>query len=230
LIFFAADENLTRNERRTGGAKLMLDAAPLIEHWGYWAIFGVVILGNLGFPVPEEGILVFAGYLVWAGKLRLVSVLGVGVLAAAAGDNLGYWLGKHYGQAAIRRFGHMIFITEERFDKARQIVGRYGSYGVFVARFIPGLRFMAGPVAGSTGFPFLRFFIANLLGGLIYVPLSVGAGYFLGKSLADVLRQMESPIESVEQLALLLLIVTAAAIVMWRAFSSRKAMHGGSEN
>ena len=44
----------------------MLDAAPLIAHWGYWAVFGLVILGNIGFPVPEEGILVFAGYLVWA--------------------------------------------------------------------------------------------------------------------------------------------------------------------
>src|SRR5512147_756122 len=208
----------------------MLEAAPLIEHWGYWAIFGVVVLGNLGFPVPEEGILVFAGYLVWAGRLRLLPVLAVGILAAMIGDNLGYWFGRHYGQAAIRRFGHMIFITEERFDKARQVVGRYGSYGVFVARFVPGLRFMAGPVAGSTGFPFLRFFIANLLGGLIYAPLSIGAGYFLGKSLADVLRQIERIIGNVEPLALIFLIFTAAVIVIWRALSSRKAEHGRSES
>jgi membrane protein DedA with SNARE-associated domain len=208
----------------------MLEAAPLIEHWGYWAIFGVVVLGNLGFPVPEEGILVFAGYLVWAGRLRLLPVLGVGILAAMIGDNLGYWFGRHYGQAAIRRFGHKIFITEERLDKARQFVDRYGSYGVFVARFIPGLRFMAGPVAGSTGFPFLRFFIANLLGGLIYVPLSIGAGYFLGKSLADVLRQIERIIGNVEPLALIFLIFTAAVIVIWRALSSRKAEHGRSES
>jgi membrane protein DedA with SNARE-associated domain len=208
----------------------MMDAAPLIEHWGYWAIFGVVILGNLGFPVPEEGILVFAGYLVWAGRLRLLHVLVIAVLAAVIGDNFGYWFGRHYGQAAIRRFGHKIFITEERFEKARQIVDRYGSYGVFVARFIPGLRFMAGPVAGSTGFPFLRFFIANVLGGVIYVPLSVGAGYFLGKSLADVLRHIERMIGNVEHLALILLVFTAAVIVIWRALSSRKAEHGRSES
>jgi membrane protein DedA with SNARE-associated domain len=192
----------------------MLDAAPLIEQWGYWAIFGVVVLGNLGFPVPEEGILVFAGYLVWASRLRSLPVLAVGVLAAVVGDNLGYWFGRHYGQTAIRRFGHKIFITEERLDKARQFVGRYGSYGVFVARFIPGLRFMAGPVAGR----------------LIYVPLSVGAGYFLGKSLADVLRQIERMIGNVEQLALTLLIFTAAVIVIWRALSSRKAEHGRTES
>lgn len=230
MIFSPANENLTRNERRTGGLKLMLDTAPLIEHWGYWAIFGFVVMGNLGFPVPEEGILVFAGYLVWAGKLRLLSLTVVAVIAAALGDNIGYWMGHHYGQAAIRRFGHKIFITEERFEKARQFVGRYGSYGVFVARFIPGLRFMAGPVAGSTAFPFLRFFFANLIGGLIYVPLSIGAGYFLGKSLADVLRQIEGMIGNVEHLALILLVFTAAVIVLWRALSSRKAAHSGPEN
>src|SRR5512141_1562734 len=136
----------------------MLDTAPLIAHWGYWAVFGLVILGNIGFPVPEEGILVFAGYLVWSGKFRLVNVLIAGFAAAVIGDNIGYWFGRHYGQAAIRRFGHRIFITEARFDSARRFVDRYGSYGVFVARFVPGLRFMAGPVAGSAGLPYLRFF------------------------------------------------------------------------
>ena len=219
-----------QDEGRTGGETLMLDAAPLIVHWGYWAVFGLVILGNIGFPVPEEGILVFAGYLVWAGKFRLFHVLVVGVAAAVIGDNLGYWFGRHYGQAAIRRFGHKIFITETRFDKARRFVDRYGSYGVFVARFIPGLRFMAGPVAGSAGLPFFRFFSVNILGGLIFVPLSVGAGYFLGKSLGDALRHIEGMIGKVEHLALILLAFAAVVIIFWRTLSSRKAEEGESES
>jgi membrane protein DedA with SNARE-associated domain len=201
----------------------VLNAADLIEHWGYEAIFAVVILGNLGFPVPEEGILVFAGYLVWAGKLRLLNVLAVAISAAVIGDCIGYWFGRHYGQAAIRRFGHKIFITEERLYKARQFVCRYGSYGVFVARFIPGLRFMAGPVAGSTGLPFAQFLTANVLGGLIYVPLSVGAGYFLGQSLGDVLRQFERMAGKPEYLALMLVLIGAVLIVGWRALSARRS-------
>ncbi len=208
----------------------MLDTAPLIAHWGYWAIFGLIVLGNIGFPVPEEGILIFAGYLVWTGKFRLVHVLVVGVAAAVIGDNVGYWFGRHYGQAAIRRFGHKIFITETRFDKARQFVACYGSYGVFVARFVPGLRFMAGPVAGSTGLPFIRFFSVNLLGGLIYVPLSVAVGYFVGKSLGEVLKQTERLIGKVEYLALILLVFAAIVIIFWRALSSQKAKEGPSES
>ena len=205
----------------------MLNTADLIEQWGYEAIFAVVILGNLGFPVPEEGILVFAGYLVWSGKLRLTNVLVVAIIAAVIGDCIGYWFGRHYGQAAIRRFGHKVFITEARLYKARQFVGRYGWYGVFIARFIPGLRFMAGPVAGSAGLPFSRFVSANLLGGFVYVPLSVGAGYFLGQSLGEVFRRI---IDKPEHLALLLVAGGVTLILGWRALTTRNARAGDDEN
>ena len=131
-------------------------AEALIDQWGYAAIFVIVVLGNLGLPVPEEGVLLLAGYLVWKGRLRFVVVVIVGVQSAALGDNLGYWFGRHYGQAAIRRYGHKLLITSERLERARRFVARYGSFGVFVARFVPGLRSMAGPLAGSAGLPCRR--------------------------------------------------------------------------
>src|SRR5713226_5791020 len=166
-------------------------AEALIDHWGYAAIFGIVVLGNLGLPLPEEGVLLLAGYLVWTRRLQFVPVIIIGVVSAVIGDNIGYWFGRHYGQAAIRRYGHKLLITSERLEKAKKFVARYGSFGVFVARFIPGLRFMAGPLAGSMGLPFLKFFIANLLGGLLYVPPSVGVGYLVGRGLGDAPRTIE---------------------------------------
>jgi len=131
----------------------MPELGHLIEHWGYLAIFVFVLLGNLGVPVPEESILVLAGYLVWQGDLRLPLVLLVGILSAVAGDNLGYWIGRRYGQAAITRYGRWVLLTPARLDATRRFVTRYGAVGVFAARFIAGLRFLAGPVAGSTGLP-----------------------------------------------------------------------------
>ena len=43
----------------------MLDVGGLIGHWGYLAILLIVVLGNVGLPVPEETALIAAGYLVW---------------------------------------------------------------------------------------------------------------------------------------------------------------------
>ena len=70
----------------------MPDLTQLIGHWGYSAIFFIVILGSIGIPVPEEAIMFLAGLLVWEKKLELSVVLIVGFLSTVIGDNLGYWL------------------------------------------------------------------------------------------------------------------------------------------
>src|SRR2546427_9696420 len=82
----------------------MPDINQLITDWGYAGIFLVVILGNIGLPVPEETVLAVAGYLVWSGRLQLVPVLIVALVSAVAGDNFGYWLGRHYRRAAGERY------------------------------------------------------------------------------------------------------------------------------
>src|SRR2546427_1433110 len=159
----------------------MLDATRLLEHWGYAAILGAEILGIVGMLLPEEAALIVAGYFVWAGKLRFPIVLVIGTLGAVIGDNLGYWFGRHYGQTAIQRYGHKFLITESRLNAAKRFVGRYGPIGVFFARFLPGLRFMAGPLAGRTRLSFSAFFFAHFLGGLGDVPLSRGGGFLVGR-------------------------------------------------
>src|SRR6266571_1739291 len=86
----------------------MLDVGGLIGHWGYLAILLIVVLGNVGLPVPEETALIAAGYLVWRGELRLPLVLAVGIVSAVAGDNVGYWLGRRYGQAAVESYARWL--------------------------------------------------------------------------------------------------------------------------
>ncbi len=83
----------------------------LIGQWGYLAIFVFVVIGNIGIPVPENSVLWVAGYLVWKGRLQLPLVLLVGIVAAVAGDNLGSWIGRRYGQPAVERSGHRARLT-----------------------------------------------------------------------------------------------------------------------
>src|ERR1700676_2218051 len=93
--------------RRSGRLRVtMPDFGELINHWGYFAIVLLVILGNVGLPVPEESILVLSGYLAWRGDLKLPLVIAVGIVAAAAGDIIGFWIGRRYGHAALDRYRH----------------------------------------------------------------------------------------------------------------------------
>src|SRR5438128_8949847 len=86
----------------------MPDINQLITDWGYAGIFLVVILGNIGLPVPEETVLAVAGYLVWSGRLQLLPVLVVALVSAVAGDNFGYWLGRRYGRGTVVRYAHLL--------------------------------------------------------------------------------------------------------------------------
>ena len=201
----------------------MPDLTPLIGHWGYLAIFLFVLLGNLGLPAPEESILVLAGYLTWQGQLRFPLVLGVGILSAIAGDNLGYWIGRRYGQAAIERYGKRVLLTPARIEATRRFVTRYGPIGIFAARFIPGLRFMAGPLAGSTGLRPAVFMTANALGAAAYVPAMVAAGYAVGYGLGDYVKRFERVVGRVEHVVLIGAILVTLAFLGGRALRARRS-------
>ncbi len=200
----------------------MPDAGSLLGHWGYLAIFVFVILGNMGVPIPEETVLVVAGYMVWQGDLRLAIVLAVGILGAVAGDNLGYWIGREYGQGAIERYGHWILVTPERLEAAQRFVARYGSLGVFTARFLPGLRFLAGPLAGATGLPPRSFIVGNILGAILYVPLAVGLGYAIGYGFGEYVQRFERLVGKVEHLALIGAVLCSFVFMGWRALRAAR--------
>jgi membrane protein DedA with SNARE-associated domain len=196
---------------------MMPDAAGLLAHWGYGAIFVAVILGNIGFPVPEETVLALGGFLAQRGELRLGIVLAIGVVSAVTGDGIGYWLGRRYGRAAIERYGRWVLVTPVRLEKVSRFVSRYGAWAVFGARFVVGLRFLAGPLAGATGLPPLTFATANVLGALLFVPYAVGIGYALGYGLGD---DIERLIGRAEWIVLAVVLVLTLAVVTVRIVRS----------
>jgi membrane protein DedA with SNARE-associated domain len=196
----------------------------LLEQWRYAAIFLMVILGNVGLPVPEETVLALGGYLASRGVTRLHWVVVIGVISAVIGDNIGYWLGRRYGRAAIERYDRWVFVSPERLRTISAFVGRYGALAVFVARFVPGLRFLAGPLAGAMGMPPVTFTLANALGALAYVPYAVGLGYAVGYSVGDVIQELMGRVErfAIAAIAVLTLAFSVRRILRTRATAPRE--------
>jgi membrane-associated protein len=194
-----------------------------VEHWGYAAIFAVVVLGNLGVPVPEETILTLAGYLVWRGDLKLGPVLIVAIASASAGDNGSYWLGRVLGSRALLRYKSRLRLNPATLEAGQRFVAKHGALAVFLARFLPGLRFAVGPLAGITGIPAPVFFIANVLGACCYVPAVVAVGYAIGRGAGPRLEHLRTTAFAVEHV-----VVTAAILgMLWalvmRAKRSRRS-------
>jgi membrane protein DedA with SNARE-associated domain len=183
--------------------------------WGYAGIFLVVILGNIGLPVPEETVLAAAGYLVWSGRLHLFPVLIVGLASAVAGDNVGYWLGRRYGRAMVERYAHWL-LKPGRVVLAESFVRRYGALAVCVARFVGGFRFLAGPLAGAVGLPFRSFLSGNLVGALLFVPYAVGIGYAIGYGLGPYMANLQQKLGGFGHVVLLLAIIAVVVLLAWR--------------
>jgi len=129
-------------------------------------------------------------------------------VSASLGDNLGFWAGRHYGRRAVARLP----LPPARLAQAQALIARYGARAVFAARFVPGLRTVAGPLAGSGGLPPLRFFCANLVGAICYVPWPVLAGYGVGYGLGDWIERLRRAAGLKEDAALFAAILAVAAL------------------
>jgi membrane protein DedA with SNARE-associated domain len=183
-----------------------------VADWGYLGIFTVVVLGNIGLPVPEETVLTLAGYLVWSGQLHLGPVIVVGTLSAVIGDSIGYVLGRRYGLSALERFTRGR-LQRNRVDTAERLIGQYGALAVGVARFIGGLRFLAGPLAGAVGLPVRSFLFGNVLGAILFVPYAIAIGYGVGYGIGPYLVMVQNN----DRLPLIVAaVVVILGVVTWR--------------
>ena len=96
---------------------------------------------------------------------------------------------------------------------------------MFAARFIPGLRFLAGPLAGAGGLRPSVFVVANALGAMIYVPTMVGAGYAAGYGLGDYVARLQRVVGRIERIILVAAILTPLLLLGWRALQTSREKH-----
>ncbi|MGW7006362.1 DedA family protein [Streptomyces sp. NPDC054933] len=162
------------------------DLAPLLDHWGYLAVGGLVFLEDFGIPVPGETLLIAAAVYAGAGRLNIFAVAVIAFLAAVCGDNIGYAIGRFGGHRLVTRYGRYVLLTPERVAKAEAFFDRHGGKVVTVARFIEGLRQANGIIAGLAEMPWLRFLAFNALGAALWVGTWVAIGDLAGQHLDTV--------------------------------------------
>ena len=104
--------------------------------------------------------------------------------------------------------------------KASAAMTRHGGLAVFAARFVPGVRSLAGPVAGATGMRPLTFVVSNALGAVAYVPYAVGLGYALGYGAGTAIERVLGRAEPVFVAAI---VVVTVALIACRLVRHRAA-------
>ena len=184
-----------------------------IAQYGYWAVAATLLLENAGLPLPGETVLLAASFLAFSEhRLHLPQLILVGVCAATFGDNIGFLIGYYGGRTVLARYRTVLHINPDTISRAEKVFERYGAFTVFIARFIAGLRVVAGPVAGVLGLHWKKFAIANFLGAVVWVTVISTVGYVFG-------GHWDQVVQIVRRANIFLLVLAVAAIVFfwWRA-------------
>jgi membrane-associated protein len=168
----------------------LLDPKSLIDDVGLWGVFAVVFAESgmlVGFFLPGDSLLFTAGFLASgpssvdeALHLPLGWLLVGTFIAAVAGDQVGYVIGRRAGPAIFNRPDSRLF-KRENVDKAHAFFERYGAKTIVLARFVPVVRTFAPVVAGVSNMQYRTFVTFNLVGGLLWAIGVTLLGYFLGQ-------------------------------------------------
>jgi len=183
-----------------------------LTHYGYWAVGFALLLENAGLPVPGETILLLASFLAYSEhRLALPYIILVGICAATLGDNLGFAIGSYGGRPLLERYQKTLRIRPSVVARGEELFARYGAATIFVARFIAGMRIIAGPLAGVLRMPWRKFLLFNFLGAVLWVSVIASVGYLFGKhweALLDLVQDANLVIAAVA--------VILAALFWWR--------------
>lgn len=151
-----------------------------IAEYGYAAIIGLLMLGIVGLPVPDETLLTFTGYLVFRGTFRLPLAFAAAFAGSSCGITVSYLLGRTFGLKLIHRYGRYLRIREEHVAKAHAWFHKAGHWSLTFGYFIPGVRHLTAYAAGMSDLEAPQFALFAYSGAGLWVSAFLALGYFLG--------------------------------------------------
>ncbi len=203
------------------------ELALFITKYGYLAVFSLIFIQELGVPnpVPNEFILLFAGYLSWTGVLSFPLIILVGVSADFIGTSVLYAVFYIFGHVIEEKKPRWLKFAEPKVEKLRAILTKRGRWGIFLGRLIPYARGYASVVAGILDVPPGVFLPMVLLSAVLWSGGYVILGHFLGPGWNKFLIQVGGV-----QGFLAIIVIVALFFYARRLYKKRKARLSGGEN
>lgn len=164
----------------------------LFAHYGYIAVFVGVMLTNAGVPMAGELTLLVAGSILATGHLDFAATLLVGAGAALLNDSLWYAIGRMGSVRLIGLYCKVSFGSTACVAKTADTLTRFGPRSLILARFIPGFRTFAAPMAGMSGLGYGRFTLFASIGALLWAGVVVSAGWWFAHRLASLVGQIDN--------------------------------------
>jgi membrane protein DedA with SNARE-associated domain len=161
----------------------LFDAASVLHAFGPYVLAGIAVLifieSGVLFPfLPGDSLLVTAAIISSTLGVTPWQVAVVASVAAIAGDQVGYWIGKRYGRRLFRDDARVL--TTARLEEAEAFFTRWGGLSLVLGRFVPIVRTYVPLAAGTAQMHYRRFLVCNLIGAIAWAPGLTVVGVLLG--------------------------------------------------
>lgn len=190
----------------------LVDKILGLPPWLVLLVTGAVVFTEdalfVGFVVPGETVALLAGAAARIGHVPLAGVLAVVIVAAVAGDSVGYEVGRLLGPRLLDL--RILAKRRKRLDEARAFLARRGGSAVFLGRWVAFFRAVMPALAGTSRMRYRKFLAYNAAGGIAWGATVVLLGYAAGASY----RQVEKSFG--RDAAFAVLAVVVVAVVVWR--------------
>lgn len=162
--------------------------------WGGYVVLVIIVFSETGllagFFLPGDSLLVTAGLLAAVEGVLNIWWLNLFLsIAAITGDSVGYWIGYHAGPRIFNR-EDSFFFHKDHLVRTKKFYDKYGAKTIILARFVPIVRTFAPTVAGVGRMEYKHFLVYNIAGGIGWVMTMTLAGYFLGRSIPNIEKQI----------------------------------------
>ena len=207
----------------------LFDAHSIVSDLGLIGVLAIIFAETgllIGLAFPGDSLLFLAGVAASGSGAALLGnahlsapALFIGApIAAIAGAQVGHWLGHKYGRKLFDRpdgrfFNHQKVVATEKWLR------KYGpGKAIVLARFVPFIRTLLNPMCGVIGMNAKKFFVWNVVGGLIWTQLVIGLGFVLGEKLKGSVDKYILPIVGLIVLVSLLPVL----VEVFREWQTRK--------
>jgi membrane protein DedA with SNARE-associated domain len=197
-------------------AVLFVFVKSVVAATGYGGIAILMGIESACIPLPSELIMPFAGYLVYAGTMKLLWVATAGAVGCNLGSLVAYEIGSYGGRPLVEKYGRWILMGRRELDWADRFFLRWGYVAVFIGRLLPVIRTFIALPAGIARMPRGRFHIYTFLGSW---PWCLALAYF-GMKMGENWRELGKYFHQFDR-AIILALLAGIAWFVWAHWQNR---------
>lgn len=186
-----------------------------VAAYGAGALFGLLVLGVFGLPVPDETLLTFTGVLVREGHLGFAAAWSAAALGSMCGISLSYTLGRMVGITLVPRYGKWLRITPAHLRRVEQWMEHGGKWTLMFGYFVPGVRHLTAIVAGSSALPPRIFVTFAYTGAALWSLAFISLGWYVGERWEAVLHTLHRHLAVATAVAIVIVAVYAVIHARW---------------